>query len=76
MMISLATAYSYREAFASVKGIAGLSPLDARPQFVLFYAELTSAGLLDPVTSLILHHRPDRLYQPGFLFERLEAEWR
>ncbi len=27
--------------------------------FALFYVEITSTGSPDPVTSLILHHRPD-----------------
>ena len=35
----------------------GEAALDARPQFALFYTKLTSAGFLDPVTSLISDHR-------------------
>ena len=33
-----------------------------------YFTKLTSAGLLDPVTSLIPHHRPDWLSPPGLCF--------
>ena len=36
--------------------------------FALFYGELTSAGLPDPVTSLIPHHSPDWLSPAGLCF--------
>ncbi len=36
-------------------------------KFALFYAQLTSAGFPDPVTSLIPHHRPDWLCPAGLL---------
>ncbi len=39
--------------------------LGARPQFVLFYAKVTSAGFPNPVTTLIPHHRPDCLSPAG-----------
>jgi hypothetical protein len=40
--------------------------------FTLFYAEITPAGSLNPVTSLIPHHRPDWLFpMAGLLIREL-----
>src|SRR3990167_5435983 len=41
--------------------------------FALFYAEITPAGSLNPVTSLIPHYRPDWLHLSG-LFTLSESE--
>jgi hypothetical protein len=41
--------------------------LDFDDCFALFYAQLTWAGFLDPVTSSIPHHRPDWMSLSGRL---------